>query len=61
MNRKEIRYELAREMARYLLLHLQEELKKAPGVSDYIAIEGVGAIIKKHRIYQRCANGITCC
>ena len=41
MNRKEIRYELAREMARYLLLHLQEELKKPPGVSDYIAIEGV--------------------
>ncbi|MBK6608497.1 MAG: adenylate/guanylate cyclase domain-containing protein [Leptospiraceae bacterium] len=41
MNRKEIRYELARELARYLLLHLQEELKKPPGVSDYIAIEGV--------------------
>ncbi len=41
MNIKEVRYKLARELARYLLLHLQEELKKPSGVSDYIAIEGV--------------------
>ncbi len=41
MKIKEVRYKLARELARYLLLHLQEELKKPSGVSDYIAIEGV--------------------
>ncbi len=41
MKIKDIRYELAKELARYLLLHLQEELKKPAGVSDYITIEGV--------------------
>jgi len=41
MNRKQIRYALARELARYFVLHLQEELKKPSTVSDYTTIEGV--------------------
>ena len=41
MNRKQIRYALARELARYFVLHLREELKKPSSVSDYTTIEGV--------------------
>ncbi|MDX1960205.1 MAG: adenylate/guanylate cyclase domain-containing protein [Leptospiraceae bacterium] len=38
---KEIRYELAKEIARYFLLHLRAELKKPSKVSEYITMEGI--------------------
>ena len=41
MNKKQIRYALARELARYFVLHLREELKKPSIVSVYTTIEGV--------------------
>ncbi|MBK8399046.1 MAG: adenylate/guanylate cyclase domain-containing protein [Leptospiraceae bacterium] len=41
MNKKQIRYSLAKELARYFLLHLKEELNKPTSVTDYIAIEGI--------------------
>lgn len=41
MNKKQIRYALARELARYFLFHLHQELKKPANVTDYVAIEGV--------------------
>jgi class 3 adenylate cyclase len=41
VNELELRYNLAKEMARYFLFHLKEELKKPEGVVDFIALEGI--------------------
>lgn len=41
MKIKEVRYALAKELAKYFLFHLREELKKPAQVSDYVTIEGV--------------------
>lgn len=41
MKEKEIRYKLAKELARYFLFHLKEELEKPDEVSNYTTMEGV--------------------
>ncbi|HMW07540.1 MAG TPA: adenylate/guanylate cyclase domain-containing protein [Leptospiraceae bacterium] len=41
MKEKEVRYQLAKELARYFLYHLKEELKKPEAVTEYITMEGV--------------------
>ncbi|MCB1179493.1 MAG: adenylate/guanylate cyclase domain-containing protein [Leptospiraceae bacterium] len=37
---KKVRYELAKEIARYFMFHLKTELKKPSKVSDYLTFEG---------------------